>query len=86
MNGRRSTAWRRLYIGPHESFERGRGIVRYHGEADAAGTRIEIFRVLASRPGLIGVAIDHLDSPDDEDFASIARSKNVSPSRKGISA
>ena len=28
--------------------------------------------VLASRPGLIGVAIDHLDGPDDEDFASIA--------------
>ena len=61
-----------LYVGPHESFERGRGIVRYHGEADATGTRIEIFRVLASRPGLIGVAIDHLDGPDDEDFASIA--------------
>src|SRR5271165_1490824 len=58
--------------GPHESFERGRAIVRYHGEADATGTRIEIFRVLASWPGLIGVAIDHLDGPDDEDFASIA--------------
>jgi len=28
--------------------------------------------VLASWPGLIGVAIDHLDGPDDEDFASIA--------------
>ncbi len=28
--------------------------------------------MLASRPGLIGVAIDHLDGPDDEDFASIA--------------
>ena len=61
-----------LYVGPHESFERGRGIVRYHSEADATGTRIEIFRVLASRPGLIGVAIDHLDGPDDEDFAGIA--------------
>src|SRR5208337_3357123 len=61
-----------LYVGPHESFERGRAIVRYHGEADATGTRIEIFRVLASWPGLIGVAIDHLDGPDDEDFASIA--------------
>src|SRR5271169_7007270 len=61
-----------LYVGPHESFERGRRIVRYHSEADATGTRIEIFRVLASWPGLIGVAIDHLDGPDDEDFASIA--------------
>src|SRR5208283_4207138 len=61
-----------LYVGPHESFERGRAIVRYHGEADATGTRIEIFRVLASWPGLIGVAIDHLDGPDDEDLASIA--------------
>ncbi len=62
----------RLYVGPHESFERGRGIVRYHGQADATGTRIEIFGVFASRLALIGVAFDHLDGPDDEDFASIA--------------
>src|ERR1700693_5380453 len=61
-----------LYVGPHESFERGRRIVRYHSEADATGTGIEIFRVLASRLGLIGVAINHLDRPDDEDFAGIA--------------
>jgi len=61
-----------LYVGPHESFEGGRGIVRDHGQADATGTRIEILGVLASWLALIGVAIDHLDSPDDEDFASIA--------------
>ena len=35
-------------------------------------TRIEIFGVLASRLGLIGVAIDHLDGPDDENLAAIA--------------
>ena len=28
--------------------------------------------MLASRLGLIGVAIDHLDGPGDEDFAGIA--------------
>ena len=28
--------------------------------------------MLASRPSLIDVAIDHLDGPDDEDFAGIA--------------
>ena len=61
-----------LYVGPHESFKRGSGIVRDHGEADATGTRVEIFRVLASRLGLIGVAIDHLDGADDEDLASDA--------------
>ena len=61
-----------LYVGPHEGFERGRGIVRYHGQADAAGTRIEIFGVFASRRALIGVAFDRLDGPDDEDFAGIA--------------
>ena len=72
MNGRRSTAWRRALRWPARKLQRGRAIIRYHGEADATGTRIEIFRVLASRPGLIGVAIDHLDGPDDEDFASIA--------------
>ena len=28
--------------------------------------------MLASRPSLVDVAIDHLDGPDDEDFAGIA--------------
>ena len=40
--------------------------------AYSAGTRIEIFGVLASRLGLIGVAIDHLDGPDNENLAAIA--------------
>ena len=43
--------------------------------SDAPRTRIEIFGVLASRLGLIGVALDHLDSPYDEDFTGIAALK-----------
>jgi hypothetical protein len=58
-----------LHIGSHEGFDRRGGIVGDRGEAKAARTRIEIFRVLAARLGLIDVAIDHFDGPDDEDFA-----------------
>ena len=61
-----------LHIGSHEGFDRRGGIVGDHGEADAARARIEIFRVLASRLGLIDVAIDHLDGADDEDFSGVA--------------
>ena len=75
-----------FYVGSHESLDRGRRVVGDHREADAARTGVEIFRVFASRFGLMGVAFNHLDSADDEDFAGIARLKNVSPSRKGISA
>jgi hypothetical protein len=61
-----------LHVGSHEGLDRRRGIVGDHSEAYSAGARIEVFGVLASRLGLIGVAIDHLDGPDDEDFAGIA--------------
>ena len=63
----------RLHIGPDESFDRGGGIIRDHGEADAAGTRIEVFCVFASRFGPVCVAIDHLDRACDKDFSSVAR-------------
>ena len=61
-----------LHVGLYESFDRPGGIVGDHGKADAARTCIEVFGVLASRPSLIDAAIDHLDGPDDEDFAGIA--------------
>src|ERR1700728_940229 len=60
-----------LHVGSHESLDRRRGIVGDHSEAYSAGARIEIFGVLASRLGLVGVAINHLDGPGDEDFAGI---------------
>ena len=47
MNGHGSTSVDGLYVAGTKLRAR-RGIVRYHGEADATGTRIEIFRVLAS--------------------------------------
>ena len=62
-----------LRIGSHEGFGRGGGIVGDHGESNAARTGIEIFRVLASRLGLIAVVIDHLDGPDDKNFPRITR-------------
>ena len=75
-----------LHVGFHEGFDRRGGIVGDHGEANAARTRIEIFGVLASRLGLIDVAIDHLDGPDDEDFAGIAGLEECIALRgKGIS-
>src|SRR6202140_5214619 len=61
-----------LHVRVYEGFDRGGGIVGDHGEANAAGTRVEIFGVLASRFGLIRVALDDLDSPDDEDFAGVS--------------
>ena len=60
------------HIRPHEGFDRSGGIGGDHGEADAAGAGIEIFCVLASRLGLIDVAIDCFDGADDEDFSGIA--------------
>ena len=61
-----------LHVGVYEGFDRGGGIVGDHGEANAAGTRVEIFGVLASRFGLVCVALDDFDSPDDEDFAGVS--------------
>ena len=75
-----------LHVGLYERFDRPGGIVGDHGKADVARTCIEVFGVLASRPSLIDAAIDHLDGPDDEDFAGIAGFEDASPSRKGISA
>ena len=71
-----------LHVGSHEGLDRRRGIVGDHSEAYSAGARIEVFGVLASRLELIGVAIDHLDGPDDEDFAGIAALEKASPSRR----
>ena len=61
-----------LYVGSHESLERGRRVVGDHREADAARTRIEIFGVFTARFGQMGVAFNHLGSADDEDFAGVA--------------
>ena len=61
-----------LHVGSHEGLDRRSGIVRDHSEAYSAGACIEVFGVLASRLGPIGVAINYFDGPDDEDFAGIA--------------
>src|SRR5882672_1486230 len=64
-----------LHVGVHECFDRRGGIVGNGGETNAARTRVEIFGMLASWLGLIGVALDHLERPYDEDFSSIAAFK-----------
>ena len=61
-----------LHVGPHEGLDRRGGIVRDHGKADAAGPGIEVFGPVPPRLGRIGVAIDHLDSSDNEDFSGVA--------------
>ena len=58
-----------LHVGLDEGFDRRGGIVRDHGEADAAGAGVEVFGVFASRLGLVRVAIDHFDRARDQDFA-----------------
>ena len=55
-----------LHVGSHEGLNRRRGIVGDHSEAYSPRARIEVFGVLASRFGLIRVALDYLDSPDDD--------------------
>ena len=71
-----------FYVGSHESLDRGRRVVGDHREADAARTGVEIFRVFASRFGLMGVAFNHLDSADDGILPALPGSKNLSPSRE----
>ncbi len=66
-----------LHVGVDELFDRRGGIVGDHGEANATGTRVEIFGVFAARFGLVGVAFDHLDGAYDEDFSSIAALEGV---------
>ena len=61
-----------LDVGVDEGRDRSGGIVGYHGEANATRTRVEIFRVLASRLRLVGVALDHLDGAYYEDFARVS--------------
>ena len=58
-----------LHVGPDEGFDRRGGIVRDHGEADAARAGVEVFGVFASRLGLVRVAINHFDRACDQDFA-----------------
>ena len=70
VNGPLLHAWHLAFT---KSFNRRGGIAGDHGQTeDAARTCIEIFGMLASWLGLIGIAIDDLDGPDDEDFAGIA--------------
>src|SRR5271169_5462704 len=63
----------RFHIGLDESLDGRGGIVLDRSEADAARARVEIFRVLAARLGLVGIAINHFNRADDEDFAGGAR-------------
>ena len=73
----------RFHSGPHESFNRCGGIIRDHGQADAAGPGIEVFGSLALWLGLIRVAIDHLNGPGNEDFPSVAGIKEAVAGTKG---
>ena len=61
-----------LHVCVDEGLDRRGGIVGDHGEANAPGTRVEIFGVFASRLGLVGVVLDHLDGAYDEDFSGVA--------------
>jgi hypothetical protein len=63
----------RFHIGFDESLDRRSGIVLDRGEADAARARVEIFRMLAARLGLVCIAINHFNRADDEDFAGGSR-------------
>ena len=73
----------RFPIGFDESLNGRSGIVLDRGEADAAGARVEIFRVFAARLGLVGIAINHLNCADDEDLADDARLEKGVPFPKG---
>ena len=73
----------RLHIGPDESFNRCGGIIGDRGKADAAGPGIEVFGSFAPWLGLIGVAIDHLNGPGNEDFPSVAGIKETVAGTKG---
>jgi len=66
-----------FYVGSYESLDRGRRVVGDHREAGAARTGVEIFRVIASRFGLMGVAFNHLDSADD-----VNRRPKLTPDRR----
>jgi len=75
-----------LYVGFHESLNRRGGIVGDHGKSNAARTRVEIFCALTSWLGLVGVALDHLDGPDDEDFSRVSGLEECIAFAEGISA
>src|SRR5208283_2451584 len=62
----------RFHVGPDEGLQRRGRIVGDRGEAEATGAGVEIFAVFTARLGLVGVAVDDLDSANYEDFASIA--------------
>ena len=63
----------RLHVGLDERLDRRGRIVGDSGEAKSTGARIDIFGVLAARVRLIGVAINHLDGSDHQDFSGVAR-------------
>ena len=50
--------------------------ISHHGKADAARARIQIFGVLAPWLGLTTLTVNHLDRPDDKDFARVAARKD----------
>jgi len=60
-----------FHVGVDEGFDRRGGIVGDHGEADAPGSRVQIFGVLAARLGFVGVAFNHLNGADDDHFPRI---------------
>src|ERR1019366_5515724 len=62
-----------FHVGSNESLNRAGGIVGDHGQAYAAGARIEVFRMFSARLRLIDVTINHLDRPDHEDLGGSAR-------------
>ena len=61
-----------LHVGSHESLDRRRGIVGDRRRDSVLGrSPYRDLRHATSRLGLVGVAINHLDGPGDEEFAGI---------------
>jgi len=75
-----------LHVGVYERFDRRGGIVGDHGEANAPGSRVEIFGVLGRGLALLVSRSITSTAPMMRILPALPRSNEVSPSRKGISA
>src|SRR5712672_184938 len=57
-----------LHVGPHKRLDRSRGVVRDSGETDTSRPSIQVFRSFPPWLGLVGAAVDDLDSAGDKDL------------------
>ena len=64
-----------LHVGPHKGFDRSRGVVRDGGEPDTTRPSIQVFRSFPPWLGLVGAAVDDLDSASDKGSSRISRDR-----------